>query len=443
MGKIFMIFAAALLAATSWAQAPQKMSYQAVIRNGSDVLVSNTQIGMEINIHQGSPTGAVVYTETQTPSTNANGLVSIEIGIGVGFDAIDWSAGPYFIETKTAIVPPLTTYTITGTSQLLSVPYSLHAKTAETLTGGITETDPVYTGSQASNITATDITNLNNLSGSNSGDQDLSGLATTTSVNTTLNVKVDKVAGKGLSTEDYTTTEKTKLSGIAEGAEVNIQADWNQTTNTADDYIKNKPAIPAAVDGSETKLIAGNNISITGNGTNASPYLIGGAAHYIGELYGGGVVFWVDHTGEHGLIVSMVDLSSEFIWSNISDLFIGTTNDWDGAGNTTAIIGQAGHTSSAAKLCDDYTNADYGTGTYSDWYLPSIAEFNHIWNNLYEVQKSLTSDGNAATIPLDRVNYWSSSEYVINRVWSFDFDFGRTTASYKNTIFNVRTIRAF
>ncbi len=55
--------------------------------------------------------------------------------------------------------------------------------------------------------------------------------------------KVDKVSGKGLSTNDYTTAEKTKLAGIAEGANVNVQADWNQTTTTADDYIKNKPTV--------------------------------------------------------------------------------------------------------------------------------------------------------------------------------------------------------
>ena len=126
---------------TLWAQTPEKMSYQAVIRNSSDILVTNTQIGMEINIHQGSVSGTVVYTETQTPTTNANGLVSIEIGGGAGFNTIDWSAGPYFIETKTDPTGG-TNYTITGTSQLLSVPYALHAKTAETITGGITETDP-------------------------------------------------------------------------------------------------------------------------------------------------------------------------------------------------------------------------------------------------------------------------------------------------------------
>jgi hypothetical protein len=136
MKKLFTLFAAVLLTASVFAQSPEKMSYQAVIRNSSDVLVTNTQIGMEINIHQSSPSGTVVYTETQTPTTNANGLVSIEIGGGTGFNTIDWSTGPYFIETKTAVVAPLTTYTITGTSQLLSVPYALHAKTAETVAGG-------------------------------------------------------------------------------------------------------------------------------------------------------------------------------------------------------------------------------------------------------------------------------------------------------------------
>lgn len=58
--------------------------------------------------------------------------------------------------------------------------------------------------------------------------------------------KVDKETGKGLSTNDYTTAEKTKLAGIAEGAEVNVQSNWTQTTTTADDYIKNKPTLGTA-----------------------------------------------------------------------------------------------------------------------------------------------------------------------------------------------------
>lgn len=63
-------------------------------------------------------------------------------------------------------------------------------------------------------------------------------------INNELDQKVDKVSGKGLSTNDYTTEEKEKLVGIATGAEVNVQSDWSQTNNDADDYIKNKPTIP-------------------------------------------------------------------------------------------------------------------------------------------------------------------------------------------------------
>jgi hypothetical protein len=180
------------------------------------------------------------------------------------------------------------------------------------------------------------------------------------------------------------------------------------------------------------------------NGTAWTPMAgSSGDSHYVGELYGGGVVFWVDETGEHGLIVSMVDLSTSQAWSNIESTLIGTTNDWDGASNTTDITGQGGHTSSAAKLCADYTNTDYGTGTYSDWYLPSIAELNHVWNNFYEVQKALTNDGNATTTPLERNYYWSSSEVNAEGAWYFNFYLLFAYYDFKSASIYVRAVRAF
>ena len=154
-----------LLSASVIAQSPEKMSYQAVIRDASDHLVTSQKVGMQISILQGSANGTAVYVETQEPTTNANGLVSFEIGTGTvesgDFTTIDWANGPYFIKTETAVEVPITTYTITGTSQLLSVPYALHAKTAETVTGGIAETDPVFGASVAGGITGTDTTNWN------------------------------------------------------------------------------------------------------------------------------------------------------------------------------------------------------------------------------------------------------------------------------------------
>ena len=133
MKKIYSLVVGLLLTASVWAQAPQKMSYQAVIRNSSNALITSTPVGMQISILQGSSTGTAVYVETQTPSTNANGLVSLEIGTGTivtgTFAGINWAAGPYFIKTETDPTGG-TSYTIVGTSQLMSVPYALFAEKA-------------------------------------------------------------------------------------------------------------------------------------------------------------------------------------------------------------------------------------------------------------------------------------------------------------------------
>src|SRR5574344_1593104 len=344
MKKVFSILAAVLLTASVFAQSPEKMSYQAVIRNSSDALVTNTQIGLEVNIRQGTTSGTVVYTETQTPTTNANGLVSIEIGGGSGFNTINWANGPYFIETKTDPAGG-TNYTITGTSQLLSVPYALHAKTAETITGTITETDPIFGVSVASGITGTDTTNWNN---------------------------------------------------------------------------------------KQDQLVAGTNITIVGNTISATGG--GNFTHYIGEEYGGGVIFhlWKDNAGvEHGLIVALTDQSISQAWSNVTYTEIGTSaqSSWDGLSNSNSIVGQAGHTSSAAKLCLDLVS-----GGQSDWYLPSIQELNMLWNNYYTVTRALSQISGATQ--LSNSAYWSSSESNNNidyvyPAWYFNFDGGLTSSRSK------------
>lgn len=115
------------------AQAPEKMSYQAVMRNGSGQLLINQSIAVKVSILQGSPAGTLVYSERLTGNTNANGLISMEIGTGTilsgVFSAIDWPAGSYYLKTETDPAGG-TNYTIAGTSQLLSVPYAMYAKSA-------------------------------------------------------------------------------------------------------------------------------------------------------------------------------------------------------------------------------------------------------------------------------------------------------------------------
>lgn len=122
---------------TSLAQAPQMMTYQAVIRDAGGSLISNSTIGFEFNILQGSPGGSQVFTETNTATTNDNGLLTYEIGSSLTMN-VNWGNGPHFLEAN---IDPTggSNYTITSTTQLLSVPYSLYAEEAALATNVVND----------------------------------------------------------------------------------------------------------------------------------------------------------------------------------------------------------------------------------------------------------------------------------------------------------------
>ena len=163
MKRITQTFFALLLSTLINAQTPEGFKYQAVVRDANSNIITNQTIGMQISILQASITGTSVYTETFAPTSNSFGLVNLEIGMGTtsdDFSAIDWSTGPYFIEIAIDVTGG-TLYAVMGTSQLMSVPYALHAKTAENINGSIAETDPVFGASVASFISVTDTTNWN------------------------------------------------------------------------------------------------------------------------------------------------------------------------------------------------------------------------------------------------------------------------------------------
>ncbi len=150
----------------TFAQSPEAFSYQAVLRDAGGALIRNTEVGMRIGILQGSPEGTEVYVEEYTVTTNANGLITLKIGsasqggetksvksdngysstlVGGDLSSIDWSDGPYFLKVETDPEGG-TNYTITGVSQLLSVPYALHAKNASNVKfkDGDNRDDAVY-----------------------------------------------------------------------------------------------------------------------------------------------------------------------------------------------------------------------------------------------------------------------------------------------------------
>ncbi|MDA9089696.1 putative metal-binding motif-containing protein [Maribacter arcticus] len=135
MKNSYSILIALFIVGSTFAQSPEQMSYQATVSDATGSLVTNQLVGMQISILQTTVGGTAVYVETQTTTTNANGLVSIAIGTGTPvngtFATIDWSADTYFIKTETDPTGG-TSYSLTNTSQLLSVPYALYAKTATT-----------------------------------------------------------------------------------------------------------------------------------------------------------------------------------------------------------------------------------------------------------------------------------------------------------------------
>ena len=180
MKKSLQIFALLFCIIIS-AQAPEKFSYQAIIRDASNAVITNAPVGVKISILKTSNVGTVVYAESQSATTNSNGLISLQIGAGSvisgTISGIDWSSDSYYIKTETDPSGG-TNYSIAGTTQLLSVPYALYSKNS---------------GSSVTNFTKTG----NNIANNNSGNVGIGTGATIPS--SLLTVKKN---GIGFSQED-------------------------------------------------------------------------------------------------------------------------------------------------------------------------------------------------------------------------------------------------
>ncbi|MCD4735800.1 MAG: PKD domain-containing protein [Bacteroidales bacterium] len=137
MKKFYTLFASLIIMGSLMAQAPQSFKYQAIARDASGQEITDQEVSMQISILQGSAAGTAVYVETFTPTTNGFGLINLTIGEGTvvsgDFSAIAWSSNTYFLKVEMDDTGG-TAYEEFGTSQLLSVPYALHAKTAESTT---------------------------------------------------------------------------------------------------------------------------------------------------------------------------------------------------------------------------------------------------------------------------------------------------------------------
>lgn len=146
--------------------------------------------------------------------------------------------------------------------------------------------------------------------------------------------------------------------------------------------------------------------------------------HYVGENFGGGIVFYLDATKCHGLIASTTDQSSGIEWSSIISQAAGAYSH-DGSSNTMGIMLQ-GAVSGAAKMCDSLT-----LNGFDDWYLPSLDEL----SRMYMLRSII---GGFSSVP-----YWSSTEYSNTQSWFLNFNDGYTNNVPKSGTYCVRAIRRF
>jgi hypothetical protein len=308
-----------LITSFLFAQSPLGIPYQAVMRNADGSVMASNAVELTFMIHDGSATGTVVYQESHSLNSNAQGLVSCVVGNGVvsqgNFANINWGSGAKFLHVMMGS-------TDLGTQQMLSVPYALYAAQSGT------------PGPQG-------------------------------------------------------------------------------------------PAGPMGPQGP-----AGSGAGFT---------------HWVGEAFGGGVVFHVfkDALGEeHGLICSLTDLSTGAPWGLFGSNVPNCESSWNGAANTAAIMAAGVEVGSAAQLCDAYE-----AGGFSDWYLPAIDELNLMYNAKYHLNRSLSLISGAASFDLNAYRYyWSSSEAGSQYAWRFDFDGGNANYDrYKSFYISsyVRAVRAF
>lgn len=260
-----------------------------------------------VNSHfKGGSNIQIVDNPDGTQTINASGEVSAEDAVARAeiAEMKDGETLDSFGDVETALgdkADTSTTYTKTEVDAALSVKANsadVYSKTAvDTALSNKADKSTTYTKTEvdtslenkadkSTTYTKTEVDTA--LSGKQNAIDDLSTIRSGAALGATA---VQPETGKGLSTNDYTTAEKTKLAGIAEGAEVNVQSNWTQTTTTADDYIKNKPTLgtAAAKNATDTYNATGTDVT-TGKAVAAALATLPEPMVFKGSLGTGGTI---------------------------------------------------------------------------------------------------------------------------------------------------------
>jgi len=156
------------------------------------------------------------------------------------------------------------------------------------------------------------------------------------------------------------------------------------------------------------------------------------ARHFIGERFGGGIIFYLDLAGRHGLIVTPSDFEEPAVWSR-KDTLNGAKDTALGAGvaNTRKIVKVQGF---PLFEVDGYAALEctgLNLNGYQDWYLPSLGELNIMYQNKTIVGGFM------------QFSYWSSSEANSTEAWLKNFNSGVAVLQPKSASYAFRPIRKF
>ena len=219
-------------------------------------------------------------------------------------------------------------------------------------------------------------------------------------------------------------------------ATVNLNSTYTDAGATATDNVDGDLTSSIVTTGVVNTSIEGNYIitytvsDTSGNTATATRQVVVVFQNLvIGQSYQGGIIAYIDSTGQHGLIVATEDQSEGIRWSNGSYVVTGATGTAIGTGlaNTNAIIAAQGSGSYAASIARDYNG-----GGYTDWFLPSKDELNQLYVN------------KTAIGIVDWLDYyWSSTEYDFYRAWFQLFFNGERGFLNENDTLFVRAVRAF
>ena len=431
-----------------WSQVPDKMSYQAVVRDADNNLISNQPIGLKLSIIEGTTSGSAVFEETHTVNSNMNGLVSIIINEGStisgDFATINWSSNSYFIKAE---IDPNggSNYTITGIQQVLSVPYALHAQTADNFTFQDAEFGEMlfYDGTDwvavLTGVNGQALTYCNGvptwglcLESSIGNNPTSSTITVNGSISTNLQTNRLEIFEIGVC---YSTSPNPTITDLKKI--VNTTAlTWGVVLGPLDSgtqYYAKAYVIYESGD-----VTYGNEVSSTTT-TNALD---------IGNYYPeeGGVIFYILQPGDdgydpdvtHGLIVSLNRPVENLSSWGCDGTLIGNTDGVIGSGNanTEAIANNCDEPFFAAKVCRDFTSMGF-----DDWYLGSNQEMLQLAINRTTVNVALSQDIDNTAIAEER--HWSSTEVDADDASSIYMINPSTQVSVKTASFIFRPIRSF